>query len=119
MPSVQEATPFKQLVEGDTRSEPLGTGEGGWAAGQNFAYACNLVEEEEEAAGPSGGDGGGPSDPNARGAAARWEAEQVAATEGEDVEVEVLSQPPPPKKPKKGGDGGSSSQALELTETQE
>ena len=123
-PQCGKLTTFNQLVEGDTRSGPLGTKEeGGRAAGQDFANACNLVEAA--AAGPSGGDGGGPSDPNARGAAAIWEAEQAAAA-GEDVELEELSlqmgalvspsKPPAPKKPKKGGDGGSSSQAIELSQ---
>ena len=97
----RKRTPFKQLVEGDTRSEPLGTGEGGRAAGQNFAYTSNLMEEAEAGlSGPSG----------------RPFKSQCKGSSFIDQQMGALtspSKPPAPKKPKKGGDGGSSSQAVE------
>jgi hypothetical protein len=49
-PQCNKPTTFNDLVEGYTRSGPLGTGPEGRVAGQNYAYTCN----EEEAAGGGG-----------------------------------------------------------------
>ena len=107
------ATPFNKLVEGDTRSGPLGTGEEGRVAGQEYANARNLEEEANANANRGGGGGGGDG---AGTTAAAWAAEAAwpSAAEVEDVEVEVSCWgcPPAPKKAKKDGDGSSKDQAL-------
>ena len=128
-PQCHKPTTFNHLVEGDTRSGPLGTrGQGGRKAGQEEAKARN---KGEAAAVEAATDGAGPSDGGAgrRAAAASLLAAAEKAAAEEDVDVEDLSQKmgtlaspskPDAKRPKKGGGGGgSSSQAIELTHSQE
>jgi hypothetical protein len=100
-PQCRKPTTFNKLVEGDTRSGPLGTGKVGRLAGQEYANARNLEEAfEEEGGGGGGGDGAGPSnaaDPEAGARrvseqAERRRREQAEKAAAEDVEVEVLSQ---------------------------
>ena len=132
-PQCRVKTTFNQLVEGITRSGPLGTESEARVAGQNYADTCNQIVEaaaaEEEAAALAAGGGGGGGGAGS-GAGAMHDAQQAEKMKkeaaAEDVEVELSQQmvdltspskPPPPKKHKDGGgDGGSASQAIEFSQ---
>ena len=118
-PQCRKPTPFNQLVEEVTRSGPLGTGDKGRVAGQNYAATCN---QAEAAAAEEAGGRAGPSNRADPGAGARYDEKKRKQELSQQMgDMTSPSKPPAPKKPKDGGGdggghGGSASQAIEFSQ---